>query len=82
MKEVTRSLKIFNQENTIPPTEIKGWCQRCLNLAATKYYRIQEKLLLKIAKEKAETEFEKYPIIQERFFVSDYVRLILEIRGK
>lgn len=37
------------------------------------------KITAKIAKTKAETEFEKYRIIQDKQFISDYDRYLLEL---
>ena len=37
------------------------------------------KITAEIAKEKAETEFEKYRIIQDRLFVSDFDKYLLEL---
>ena len=39
------------------------------------------KITAKIAKEKAETEFEKYRVIQDKLFMSDFDRYILELEG-
>jgi hypothetical protein len=39
------------------------------------------KISAQIAKEKAETEFEKYRIIQDRLFESDFDREIKKITG-
>ena len=37
------------------------------------------KITTEIAKAKAETEFEKYRVIQDRLFVSDFDRYMLEL---
>lgn len=37
------------------------------------------KITAEIAKTKAETEFEKYRIIQDKQFISDYDRYLLEL---
>ena len=37
------------------------------------------KITAEIAKSKAETEFEKYRVIQDRLFMSDYDRYLLEL---
>ncbi len=37
------------------------------------------KITAEIAKAKAETEFEKYRIIQDKLFVSDYDKFLLEL---
>mgnify|MGYP000861843585 FL=1 len=41
-----------------------------------------DKITAEIAKAKAETEFEKYRIIQDRLFMSDYDRYLLELEEK
>jgi hypothetical protein len=38
------------------------------------------KITAEIAKTKAETEFEKYRVIQDRLFMSDYDKYLLEFR--
>ena len=40
------------------------------------------KITAEIAKSKAETEFEKYRVIQDRLFMSDYDRYLLELEEK
>lgn len=40
------------------------------------------KVTAEIAKLHAETEFEKYRIIQDRLFMSDYDRYLLELEEK
>ena len=40
---------------------------------------MQEKITAEIAKTKAETEFEKYRVIQDRSFMSDFDRYMLEL---
>ena len=37
------------------------------------------KITAEIARTKAETEFEKYRVIQDRLFVSDYDKFLLEL---
>jgi hypothetical protein len=37
------------------------------------------KITAEIAKTKAETEFEKYRVIQDRLFMSDYDKYLLEL---
>ena len=37
------------------------------------------KITAEIAKSKAETEFEKYRIIQDKLFISDYDRYLMEL---
>lgn len=40
------------------------------------------KVTAEIAKAKAETEFEKYRVIQDRLFVSDFDKYLLELEDK
>ncbi len=40
------------------------------------------KITAEIAKSKAETEFEKYRVIQDRLFMTDYDRYLLELEEK
>jgi len=40
------------------------------------------KITAEIAKEKAENEFEKYRVVQDKLFMSDYDRYLLEIGNK
>ena len=40
------------------------------------------KITAEIAKSKAETEFEKYRVIQDRLFMADYDRYLLELEEK
>lgn len=40
------------------------------------------KITAEIAKAKAETEFEKYRIIQDRLFLSDFDKYLLEMEKK
>lgn len=40
------------------------------------------KITAEIAKAKAESEFEKYRVIQDRLFMSDYDRYLLELEHK
>ena len=40
------------------------------------------KITAEIAKSKAETEFEKYRVIQDRLFMTDYDRYLLKLEEK
>lgn len=40
------------------------------------------KITAEIARAKAETEFEKYRVIQDRLFLSDYDRYLLELESQ
>ncbi len=68
-------------ERHIPMT-MEDWANRLdLFLTADDREVLQDagKITAKIAKEKAETEFEKYRVIQDKLFMSDFDRYILEL---
>lgn len=68
-------------ERHIPMT-MEDWAKRLdLFLMADDIDVLQDtgKITAEIAKLKAETEFEKYRVIQDRLFVSDYDRFLLEL---
>lgn len=70
-------------ERHIPMT-MEDWAKRLdLFLMADDRDVLQDtgKITAEIAKSKAETEFEKYRVIQDRLFVSDYDRFLLELEG-
>ena len=70
-------------ERHIPMT-MEDWSKRLdLFLMADDREILQDagKISAEIAKSKAETEFEKYRIIQDRLFMSDYDRYLLELEG-
>ncbi len=71
-------------ERHIPMT-MEDWAKRLdLFLMADDREVLQDtgKITAEIARSKAETEFEKYRIIQDRLFVSDYDRFLLELEKK
>ena len=68
-------------ERHIPMT-MEDWSKRIdLFLMEDQREVLQDagKITAEIAKEKAETEFEKYRIIQDRLFVSDFDKYLLEL---
>lgn len=68
-------------ERHIPMTT-EDWAKRLdLFLMADDREILQDagKITAEIAKEKAETEFEKYRVIQDRLFMSDYDKYLLEL---
>ena len=68
-------------ERHIPMT-MEDWSKRLdVFLMADDREVLQDtgKITAEIAKSKAETEFEKYRIIQDRLFMSDYDRYLLEL---
>ena len=68
-------------ERHIPMT-MDDWSKRLdLFLMADDRNLLQDsgKITAEIAKEKAENEFEKYRVVQDKLFMSDYDRYLLEI---
>lgn len=68
-------------ERHIPMT-MEDWSRRLdLFLMADEREILQDagKITAEIAKEKAETEFEKYRVIQDRLYMSDFDRYLLEL---
>ncbi len=71
-------------ERHIPMT-MEDWSKRLdLFLMADEREVLQDagKITAEIAKSKAETEFEKYRVIQDRLFMSDYDKYLLELEEK
>ena len=71
-------------ERHIPMT-MEDWAKRLdLFLLADDREILQDagKVTAEIAKAKAETEFEKYRVIQDGLFVSDFDKYLLELEGK
>ena len=66
------------------PLTMQDW-EKCLNgfIEMFDYGILQDagKISSEIAKLHAETEFEKYRVIQDRLFMSDFDRYILELEG-
>lgn len=68
-------------ERYIPMT-MEDWARRLdLFLMVDEREILQDagKITAEIAKEKAETEFEKYRVIQDRLYMSDFDRYLLEL---
>lgn len=64
------------------PMTMEDWSKRLdLFLMADDREVLQDasKITAEIAKAKAETEFEKYRVIQDRLFVSDFDKYMLEL---
>lgn len=67
------------------PMTMEDWAKRIdIYLAADDLAVLQNpgKITAAIAKDHAETEFEKYRIIQDKLFMSDYERYLLELEEK
>ena len=61
---------------------MEDWARRLdLFLMADEREILQDagKITAEIAKEKAETEFEKYRVIQDKLYMSDFDRYLLEL---
>ena len=67
-------------ERHIPMT-MEDWSKRLDLFLADDREVLQDagKITAEIAKAKAETEFEKYRVIQDRLFVSDFDKYMLEL---
>lgn len=64
---------------------MEDWSNRLdLFLSADEREVLQDagKITADIAKDKAESEFEKYRIVQDRLFVSDFDRYLLELENE
>ena len=60
---------------------IKDWKTEVDNVLKIRYYDLLEgngKISKKVADEKAEAEYEKYQVIQDKNYISDFDTLILE----
>ena len=71
-------------ERHIPMT-MEDWSKRLdLFLSADEREVLQDagKITADIAKDKAESEFEKYRIVQDRLFMSDFDRYLLELENE
>ena len=67
------------------PMTMEDWAKRIdIYLAADDLAVLQNpgKITAAIAKDRAETEFEKYRIIQDELFMSDYDKFLLELEEK
>ena len=67
------------------PLTMQDWEKRLNSFIEMFDYGILQdagKVTAEIAKLHAETEFEKYRIIQDRLFLSDFDRYMLELEGK
>jgi hypothetical protein len=69
------------------PTTMEDWAKRLdmfLDLADREILQDSGKVTAKIARDFAESEFEKYRVVQDRLFVSDFEKIIenLEIKKK
>ncbi len=67
------------------PMSMEDWAARLdafLELDDREILHDAGKITKKIADEKALSEFEKYRVVQDRFFMSDFDRLILDVKKR
>lgn len=90
MRELGRIVSAYldlaqaSAERHIPMT-MEDWSKRLdLFLSADEREVLKDagKITAEIAKDKAESEFEKYHIVQDRLFVSDFDRYLLELENE
>lgn len=65
------------------PMTMEDWVKRLdefLKLTDREILQDAGKISHKIACDKAESEFEKYRVVQDRFFESDFVKFLLDIK--
>lgn len=74
--------KILKNDASIAKNYLDKKELRALNRIVTMYLDYAGKITAKIAKEFAETEFEKYRIVQDRLIKSDFDKLIVQIKKK
>ena len=66
------------------PMTMKDWAERLNSLLELMDYGILKdngKVTAELAKQKAETEFEKYRIIQDRLYSSDFDKYLIELEA-
>lgn len=71
-------------ERHIPMT-MKDWAERLNGLLELMDYGVLKdngKVSAELAKQKAETEFEKYRIIQDQLYISDFDRYLIELESE
>ena len=64
---------------------MKDWAERLNSLLELMDYGILKdngKVTAELAKQKAETEFEKYRIIQDRLYASDFDKYLIELEAE
>lgn len=70
-----------NAERKIP-MYMKDWIKEVDSLLEYRHYNVLDskgKISAEIAKNKAESEYEKYKVIQDRNYVSDFDKMLLEV---
>jgi hypothetical protein len=88
-REVVRNVDFYNLDaiisvgyrvNSVRATQFRQWATRVLREFAIKgYVQDNGKITAQIAKDFAESEFEKYRIVQDRLFESDFDKVIRQL---
>ncbi len=93
-REISREIEFYNLDviisvgyrvNSKRATQFRQWAKRLdlfLEFADREILKDPGKITAKIAKEYAESEFEKYRIIQDHLFESDFDKIIKQIDPK
>ena len=91
-REVVRNVDFYNLDaiisvgyrvNSIRATQFRQWATRVLREFAIKgYVQDNGKITAQIAKDFAESEFEKYRIVQDRLFESDFDKVIRQLESE
>jgi len=91
-REVVRNVDFYNLDaiisvgyrvNSVRATQFRQWATRVLREFAIKGYVLDNgKITAQIAKDFAESEFEKYRIIQDRLFESDFDKVIRQLESE
>ncbi len=91
-REVVRNVDFYNLDaiisvgyrvNSVRATQFRQWATRVLREFAIKGYVLDNgKITAQIAKDFAESEFEKYRIVQDRLFESDFDKVIRQLESE
>jgi hypothetical protein len=91
-REVVRNVDFYNLDaiisvgyrvNSVRATQFRQWATRVLREFAIKGYVLDNgKITAQIAKDFAEGEFEKYRIMQDRLFESDFDKVIRQLESE
>ncbi len=91
-REVVRNVVFYNLDsiisvgyrvNSVRATQFRQWATRVLREFAIKGYVLDNgKITAQIAKDFAESEFEKYRIVQDRLFESDFDKVIRQLESE
>ena len=91
-REVVRSVDFYNLDaiisvgyrvNSVRATQFRQWATRVLREFAIKGYVLDNgKITAQITKDFAESEFEKYRIMQDRLFESDFDKVMRQLESE